>query len=682
MKRFLPQCVFGLGAVLGMALGLVAFAAPAGAQEELTYAQLAGRLIDLEHLAVLPEPGERCAQWSSFDRASRYDPESGKYVNWGANDDGPQFIRKEGDRFVLAEMEGPGCIWRIWSALPEQGRVRIYLDGQEEPAVDLPFIDYFRGTVAPFDYPMLSYDMTQLGSRGANCYVPIPYQKSCKIVAEEGWGRYYHFTYSTFPQGTRLPIFRSELSAADRAALKRVNDFLATRQGTDPAGRRQGEQVIADTVTIPAGESVALKLPGPRAITALRGHMDLADREDQIAALRKLVLKITFDDQAEPAVWCPLGDFFGTAPGVNFYKSLLTGMDPEKGAYAYWYMPFARQARVELVNDDTRDRELSFELVHAPLARPFEGLGYFHCKWHRDAFALPPDRWPDWVMLRTEGRGRFCGVMLHVWNPRGGWWGEGDEKFFVDGEKFPSTIGTGSEDYFGYAWCCPALFERPFHCQTMTQNNKGHQSVLRWHVADNVPFQESFEAAIEKYYDNQERGTLYACVACWYLAPGGKDPFAPAAVAERYGYWVVPPLTAGGYRIKGNPPGEVRTQSMAHFAGGKWHNNDQLWWTGAKPGNKLQVLWSVERSGRYQLSVTLTKARDYGIVQLVLDGKKAGETVDLYNPEVVSTGPINLGTWELEAGEHCLEVEIVGANPQALKAYMFGLDQILAEPAE
>ncbi len=682
MRCLAERCLAVAGAVLAVACCLAASAPPAGAQEELTYTQLAGRLIALEQLAVLPRPGERGAQWSSYDRASRYDPETGKYVNWGANDDGPQFIRKEGDQYVLAEMEGPGCIWRIWSARPEQGHVKIYLDGNPQPAVDLPFSDYFRGTVAPFDYPMLSYDLAQLGSRGANCYVPIPYQKSCKIVAEEGWGRYYHFTYGTFAKGTRVPTFQRELSTEDRAALKRVNDFLATRQGTDPAGRRPGEERIAETVTVPAGKSTELRIAGPRAITALRGHLDLGEREDQIAAMRKLVLRITFDDQAQPAVWCPLGDFFGTAPGVNFYKSLVTGMDPQQGAYAYWYMPFARQARVELVNEGTRDRQLSFELVHAPLARPFAELGYFHCKWHRDAFELPPDRWPDWVMLRTEGRGRFCGVMLHVWNPRGGWWGEGDEKFFVDGEKFPSTIGTGSEDYFGYAWCCPALFERPFHCQTMTQNNKGHQSVLRWHVADNVPFQESFEAAIEKYYGNQQRGTLYACVACWYLAPGGKDPFTPAAVDQRHGYWVVPPLEAGGYRIKGNPPGEVRTQGMAQFAGGKWHNDDQLWWTGAGPGAKLEVLWPVERGGRYDLSVTLTKARDYGIVELSVDGKKAGAPIDLYNPEVVSTGPIALGTWELEAGEHCLGVEIVGANPQAVKAYMFGLDQVLAKPAE
>ena len=112
-------------------------------------------------------------------------------------------------------------------------------------------------------------------------------------------------------------------------------------------------------------------------------------------------------------------------------------------------------------------------MVHAPLGREFDGLGYFHAKWHRDTFKLPKDRWPDWVMLRTQGRGRFCGVMLHVWNPRGGWWGEGDEKFFVDGEKFPSTFGTGSEDYFGYAWCDPGLFQRPYHAQTMTQEQQG-----------------------------------------------------------------------------------------------------------------------------------------------------------------------------------------------------------------
>jgi hypothetical protein len=136
--------------------------------------------------------------------------------------------------------------------------------------------------------------------------------------------------------------------------------------------------------------------------------------------------------------------------------------------------------------------------------------------------------------------------MLHVWNPRGAWWGEGDEKFFVDGEKFPSTFGTGSEDYFGYAWGDPHFFQTPFHCQPLTPDRdwQGHNAVLRWHVADNVPFQASFSAYLEKYFGN-DRPTLFAATVCWYLAPGGGDPHGPVPAAERHGYWVRPPAAPG-----------------------------------------------------------------------------------------------------------------------------------------
>ena len=72
----------------------------------------------------------------------------------------------------------------------------------------------------------------------------------------------------------------------------------------------------------------------------------------------------------------------------------------------------------------------------------------------------------DWPFLKTEGAGRFVGLHAARVESARRWWGEGDEKFFVDGEKFPSTIGTGSEDYFGYAWCCPALFQNAYHNQT------------------------------------------------------------------------------------------------------------------------------------------------------------------------------------------------------------------------
>jgi len=119
---------------------------------------------------------------------------------------------------------------------------------------------------------------------------------------------------------------------------------------------------------------------------------------------------------------------------------------------------------------------------------------------------------------------------------------------------------------------------------------------------------------------------------------------------------------------------------MTGFKGGKWKGNDHLWWTGAKPGDKLQLALPVKKTGTYQLSVVLTKARDYGIVQFYVDDKKAGEPIDLYNPEVVNTDPVPLGTFELTEGEHTLTVEIVGANPQAIKSYMFGIDYVIFDP--
>ena len=103
----------------------------AEAGQRLTYLDLVKRLTDLEQLAVLPPAREKCQQWSSYDRKSTYDRASGKYVDWFANGDGNGIIRKEGDAQVFAEMEGPGVIWRIWSALANQGHVKIYIDGAE-----------------------------------------------------------------------------------------------------------------------------------------------------------------------------------------------------------------------------------------------------------------------------------------------------------------------------------------------------------------------------------------------------------------------------------------------------------------------------------------------------------------------------------------------------------------------
>jgi len=654
--------------------------AQAGPPERLTYIDLINRLTDLEQLATLPAPGEKCAQWSSYDRRSKYDEKSGKYIGWSANGDGDGIIRKENGKLVFAEMQGPGVIWRIWSAMAKEGHVKIYLDGDDRPAVDLPFIGYFNCKNEPFTHPALVHQT----ARGQNCYVPIPYQKSCKITAEGDWGRYYHFTYTTYPKGTILPTFKRDLSPAESKALDRANQIL-TQCRVDPAGKRSDELTQISSGTIAPGKAIIAKLKGTAAITAIKVDMDLPESPDDRNVLRELVLSISWDGEAQPSVWAPLGDFFGTAPGVNKYESLPLGMT-EDGFYCYWYMPFEKGALVKLTNDGDKERTVTFTITQTRLSRSIKKLGRFHAKWHRDVFlpAEPERRAIDWTMLKTEGRGRFCGVMLHVWNPRGGWWGEGDEKFFVDGEKFPSTIGTGSEDYFGYAWCDPTLFQNCYHNQTISMGNKGHVSVNRWHITDNVPFQKSFEAAIEKYYPNR-KPTLYAATSYWYQAAGQTDPYQPAPVEQRTEYWgpievfkVKGALEGEKLKVLAKTGGTANQQDLSGF-GVNWSGEAHLWWIEGKPGDTLELAVPVKKTAAYRLKMQLTKAIDYGIVQLYLDGEKLGGHIDLYNNGVVPTGVLDMGIHELNKGEHKLRIEIVGANDKAVKKYMFGIDYLLLE---
>ena len=653
----------------------------AASAETLTYADLADRLIDLQRLAVLPEPGETCAQWSSYNRASRYDVATGTYVDWSRNGDGHGFIRKEDATLVLAEMQGPGCIWRIWSAGPMDGHVKIYLDGAPEPAVDLPFSGYFNRENPPFIYPSLVYE----ASSGRNCYVPIPYQKSCKIVAEGRWGAFYHFTYSTFPEGTEVPTLKLPLSPSQCDALQNVDDFLSNQLGANPSPNTESEVVAANLTISPGSSATAANLEGERAVTSLVVKIPASMSLDEAASvLRNTLLRITWDGEDEPAVWAPLGDFFGTVPGINLYTSLPLGMT-EDGFYSHWYMPFAKSALVELVNEGDAPIALEIAINHAPLSLPIEKLGRFHAKWHRDA-SLPtdPERSVDWTLLTTRGRGRYCGVMLHVWNPRGGWWGEGDEKFFVDGEKFPSTFGTGSEDYFGYAWSDPALFHKAYHAETFNRAaNRGHISVSRWHIPDNVPFQSSFEGSIEKYFPN-DRPTLYAATAYWYLAPAGTDPYQPVPPSQRTGYYdyILPSFPKGTIsfdfellRIM-DTSGRSARKVQRPYAG-----NGQRWryllWKGAHPGDRLVFeTLPLADAGVYEVTVALAETRRSGTVQFYLDGNELGQPVSTRSQSPRKSVSFPLGTARLAEGQHLLAVEMLDTDPADLALQSITLESI------
>ena len=208
----------------------------------------------------------------------------------------------------------------------------------------------------------------------------------------------------------------------------------------------------------------------------------------------------------------------------------------------------------------------------------------------------------------------------------------------------------------------------------------------RWHIADAVPFQKSFEGSIEKYYKN-DRPTLYAATAYWYLAADGNDPYRPAPLSERVGYWTpvesTTPIKGAieGERLKilSKTGGNPQEQELSGFEG-QWSNDSHLWWVEAKPGDKLELALPVKQAGKYRVAMQLTKAVDYGIVQLYLDGQKLGAPIDLYHDGVVPTGLLRMGEHDLSAGDHKLTVEIVGANEKAVKSYMFGLDYVKLDP--
>ena len=128
--------------------------------------------------------------------------------------------------------------------------------------------------------------------------------------------------------------------------------------------------------------------------------------------------------------------------------------------------------------------------------------------------------------------------------------------------------------------------------------------------------------------------------------------------------------------------GIVRPQDMNPFTEDDWSGNSHVWWTGAKPGDRLTLQVPVAEPGRYEVIVVLTKARDYAIVELEFEGNTA-VSYDLYMPNVVVATPATtLGTMDLTPGDHTLTVEITGKNVHAVPSYMFGLDYVLLRRVE
>jgi hypothetical protein len=287
----------------------------------------------------------------------------------------------------------------------------------------------------------------------------------------------------------------------------------------------------------------------------------------------------------------------------------------------------------------------------------------------------------DWNYLTAKGRGVFAGVAFAIDNPVRDWWGEGDEKIYVDGEAFPSHFGTGTEDYYGYAWCWAGLFTHAYHAQPRCDGpgNYGRTSVNRFHIIDRIPFAKDFKFDMELWHWNEKCEVNMAVVAYWYAKPGATDGFRAIQLADA----VVRPMPVYvAPRVEGALEGEsLKITRVAGVAEpqdwGDVSAGSHLWWhAGMKPGDTLAVAFPVAKAGKYQVFGRFMYAKDYGIHQLAINGQKAGQPVDYYRSDVKPGKEIDLGTFDLKQGDNEFSATINGANPRAEKSYMLGLDYL------
>ena len=256
-------------------------------------------------------------------------------------------------------------------------------------------------------------------------------------------------------------------------------------------------------------------------------------------AYRDCVLRFYWDGETDPSVEVPLGDFFAEGHGVRYnVTSLMIADNPSGGFNAYWPMPFHKSAKITIENQSTNTIDGFFYQIDYSLEDVPAEAAYFHAQWRR---SMTTRENPQHVLLDgVEGRGQYVGTFIAYTQLSDGWWGEGEIRFYIDGDKQNPTInGTGTEDYFGGAWGFGANFSSPFSGYPYSSKEPGEvpkHALYRWHVTDPIRFDHDLKVSIQAlgWWPNGKMQPLaddLASVAYWYQTEPHK-PFPPLPSRE------------------------------------------------------------------------------------------------------------------------------------------------------
>lgn len=506
-----------------------------GVKEEVSVRSLLKEMVNREHLTRFPYPDYRCWQVSSTDPLS-VSPDS---ANWFANSDRNNFLgidsvnaRKE---YILMDERTPGAIVRFWATVArysQKGILRIYIDDKSVPAVEGELLKVLSGDILLKSGPLnqsLSPE-TEYLKRGHNLYLPIPYAKSCKITYEsdslKGIGNnsgeilYYNINYREYDKKVKVESFSKESLVENRHLLEQVQMSLSTYDRKLDIGLAP---VSFSNRRLSHDKSFSCKIEGKKAIRMLKIKLQA---DNMAHALDSTMISVSFD--GKKTVWAPVGAFFCTGSRISPYKSWYSEVTGDGELSCFWVMPFRNNCEVNIENLGAQEVVLeNMEILSSPYSWDKSSM-YFAASWFKvrnistRKFSIP-DRKSlpfDVIFLRVSGKGIFAGDGLSLRNTASRWWGEGDEKIYIDDETFPSHFGTGTEDYYGYAWCSGNNFYHPFVAQPNGEgaSKLGRVTNLRYRSLDAIPFHKSFRFDMELWHW-ADTNIDFSSITYWYISP-------------------------------------------------------------------------------------------------------------------------------------------------------------------
>ncbi|MGV8092591.1 MAG: glycoside hydrolase family 172 protein [Mangrovibacterium sp.] len=391
------------------------------------------------------------------------------------------------------------------------------------------------------------------------------------------------------------------------------------------------------------------------------------------ATHQEMLLRIFYDGREEPGIEVPFGDFFANCFGKRSEVISLPVIVEDADSYnCFWPMPFRKSIRIEVVNQskDKNVNLLYYNIDWIKKEKLSKETPYFYARYRQE---YPTVAGKDYLILETEGKGHYVGTVMAVRTRSPSWFGEGDEKIYIDGEEEPSIWGTGTEDYFLSAWGLQSGVNTPYFGTVYFDQwgiVGGHTSAFRWHLADPIVFEKKIRVTIEHFgwispdenkerrpHSWNEREDDFATVAFWYQTgiPAFRETVPPAE--ER----ILPNLdqivmAAKVVDNKSYQGGVAQVQDdLEHYM------NGQLYFEPSGSQAKVSIPFSIKEKKPTRLLLAVTKAPDYGIWQAYLNGIKTGPVMNLYDKEVREWEHHLLDFWP-EPGNYTLELRLVGKD--------------------